>query len=846
MSVSRFSFLFLSFLMVGLFVVPGAIAALADEVNTGYEFNDGGQSVISSSSDLTASGSATISSIAPKLGNGSMSMNGASGSYSDNNVSGMWDGNQSLSFSMWVNFSSVSSTTLLWDFDYFGGTGNGILMILISSTNLRFAPYGIVNDYTVSAFSTNTWYHIVGTRNSSNGAWTLYVNNVSVGTKTVGTTLTLTPTSRLRVGSDGANHLNGKIDSLMFFNRTLTPAEVQTLYNAGAGIEYPFVEVDTITLSLTNAVTGASWPETVSFSNVTGTLTFDYTNITATGFCVTYTGNGTGSNCTSGSSGEFATYFTTSVVEEITGSESVSASTSQVRLNVTALQLFTNSSIQEFNITNDQAFNTTSTGTVNIAANRGDQNVQIDVPGNYSMNYTCEVPTSCAGTCTPTTISCEITGIYDNQFTIGARIGSTAISTFAVQVTNTTLGGSLQNGSTTNGSIIFPLLQGYSYLFNMNATGYALSNTTQTANASTNLYNFSLLTENTFNLTFYNETTNTLLSNTTVTVQLISGSFAQNYTTTNGTLEITLLTPDDYTIQYWTNPAVPRDYYVTLTPQSYHTINLYVLDEEISDLYLPIIEDQNGRPISDATVKLMRYYILTGNTGEYRIVEMAKTDTNGQAVLRVVPNIINYKLIIVKDQKTLTTTPTKFTAGTNTYTLNTQESPLTSIAGISAVTQDLSYNAGSQTFVFTWSDDTNLVTAGCLKVVKFNSSVTTVMDECTSAATGSLIYTVTDNNQTRYQVTSTIQTSTTYSWYSDVLSIDYRTAYQTWGTVGLFLTLIVFLVFSFMGAGSTSATVLYGVGAIFLMSAFGLIFGNYQSIIGILIIVGIILYKARS
>lgn len=597
------------------------------------------------------------------------------------------------------------------------------------------------------------------------------------------------------------------------------------------------------TLLLNNKVNGSSWPANVTFTNVTGTLTFSYFNITATGFCVTYTGNGTGTNCTTNSG--TSTFFNVTNSTLVTSSGSVITGTYQALLNISATQLFTNNTITGFNVSNNLAVNTTTGTSLIIPANNGSNTITLNHSGNYSKSQSCTATSF-------TTTACVITGIYDNLYTIGAKTaGGVSINDFTVNVTNTTLNstGSLYSTSTTNGSIVFPLLQGYSYLFFLNASGYATNianNATLAANASTNLYNFTLYSTNTFNLTFRNETTNTLLNNTNITVQLISDAYANNYTTSNGTLEVTLLTPSDYTIRYWHDADVPRDYYVTLTNQSYHTIALYVLDEDISSLYLPVIKDQNGRAVSDATVKLLRYYILTTNTGEYSIVEMAKTDTNGQAVIRVVPNTINYKLIVTKDSNSLTTTPTKFTASTNTYTINTQTSPLTSITGIESVTQSLTYNSGTSTFVFTWDDDNNLVSSGCLEVTKTNTTITTVMDECTDGSTGSLIYTITDTNQTQYTAQSQIHTNTEYSTYSDVVSVDFRTKYQTWGSIGLFLTLIVFLVFSFMGAGSTETTVLYGAGAIFLMGAFGVIFGNYQAIIGILIIVGIIVYKTRT
>jgi hypothetical protein len=600
--------------------------------------------------------------------------------------------------------------------------------------------------------------------------------------------------------------------------------------------------VNTITLSLNNTVNGTSWPTSVLLSNLTGTLTFTYYNITNNGFCVSYTGNGTGGNCTTTGSGT-GIFLNQTVSQAITGNNAVGVSTHQGFINLSAYRLFLNTTILSFNSTNNLWYNTTSTGSLLLPALNGSNNLNVNVSGNYTMNVSCTITTLFS------TEQCNATGIYDNRFTIGASRNGAGLTSFTVNVTNTTLGNPyLHNQSTTNGSIVFSLLQGYTYLFSINATDATLTSSSLPANASTNMYNFSLLTSNTFELRFFNETSNTLLTNINITVQFISESYATNSTTSNGTLIVSLLTPDDYTIRYWYELDVPRDYYVTLTPQSYQNLSLYLIDSSISTLYVPVLQDQNGNPVSDATIKLLRYYILTGNTGEYRIVEMTKTDNNGQGVLRVVPNIINYKFIMVKDTTTFTSTPTKLTDSTNTYTINTQSSPITSMASINDITNTLVYNNATGTFVLTWSDDQNLVTQGCLTVKKTGSTgtITTALDQCTSGATGSIIYTITDTNQTQYSASSVLYTNTEFSTYSNSAFADFRTKYQTWGLTGVFLTLLVFLVFSFMGAGSTDTVVLFGVGAIILMSLFGVIFGNYGSIIGILIVVGIIMYKTKN
>jgi hypothetical protein len=612
--------------------------------------------------------------------------------------------------------------------------------------------------------------------------------------------------------------------------------------NGGSGIviiRYLTTTIPTITFNLANVVNGTMWNDTTTISNVTGNLTFTYFNITGNGFCVSYSGNGTGTNCTASGSGT-STYFNVSNTTTITGTQGVTASTYQSLFEIQASRLFLNTSIANFNGTNNQVTNQTTTGTLFLKGLSGSNNLKIDVAGNYSKNVTC------TGTILTTT-GCNATGIYDNLFTIGANFNNAGISNFSLYVNNASLGSYFLN--TTNGSIVVPLLQGYFYFFSINSTAHSLDNTTIPANASTNLYNFSLLSYNTFDLRFYNESTGNLIQNATITVQLLSDEYATNFTTSNSTLVVTALIPESYTIRYWRESSVPREYYVTLTEQSYQNISLYLVDSDISQLYLPIVYNQYTRPVGGAVIKLLRAYINADNTVSYKIVEMTTTDTNGQGVLRVVPNIINYKLLISQGSTSFTTDPTKFTASTNAYTLSDAQSVLTSLAAIPSVTTSLTYVNATNTYVFTWADDNNLVTQGCLNVKKYNGSgISTVTNACSSASTGSIPYTLTDlSNNTKYTATGVLTTNTEFSTYTfGPLTVDTGTssAAQIFGLVGFIIMLLLLVTIGFMAnEHGSDSMVVAGVLVMVFLGVVGVIAFAWEAFIGIIIIAAILVYK---
>jgi hypothetical protein len=106
--------------------------------------------------------------------------------------------------------------------------------ILLSASKFSFVLGNATNcESTTSTSITNMnkWVHIVGTYNSSTAV--IYINGFSEGSSLI--TLTTPPlnSTGINLGSlINANYcFNGSIDDVMIFNRSLSAAEVQALYN---------------------------------------------------------------------------------------------------------------------------------------------------------------------------------------------------------------------------------------------------------------------------------------------------------------------------------------------------------------------------------------------------------------------------------------------------------------------------------------------------------------------------------------------------------------------------------------------------------------------------------------
>jgi len=173
----------------------------------------------------------------------------------------------SFSVSVWIKCGSVAAGNE-YVIDRTTNT-NQLLVISRTDDDINFHirgsnSVGLTSATKANVLNTTSWFHIVGVRNVTTDSTYIYVNGVLGAQKLDATTAAVNPT--LRFGSDQGNNVvyawNGFIDEIGIWNKALTQAEITSLYNAGIGIEYPFIGIGlyyTITGLLTSdAVTVAS------------------------------------------------------------------------------------------------------------------------------------------------------------------------------------------------------------------------------------------------------------------------------------------------------------------------------------------------------------------------------------------------------------------------------------------------------------------------------------------------------------------------------------------------------------------------------------------------------------
>jgi hypothetical protein len=467
----------------------------------------------------------------------------------------------------------------------------------------------------------------------------------------------------------------------------------------------------------------------------------------------------------------------------------------QALLNLTASQLYTNTSILSFNATNALTFNQTATGSLLLPANNGSNNVLVQVLGNYSQNLSCTVLVPLQ------TVNCNATGVYDDLFTIGANASGVSVANFTVNVSNTSISGLPLVQNTTNGSVMFALLQGYFYFFQMQATGYAYSNASLPANASTNLYNFTLFTANKINFTFYDEQTNQTITLANITLDMIGNlTGGREFWTTNGTLSTTVLSPDTYTLRYYgvnlTGGAnyTTRFWYLTLVNNTAPSLRLPMLKASQATLVQGSVVSSTSVPVPDKTIKVYKYDPFSG---AYVLNQIVISNTQGQFTVGVqFANELYYFTVEDASGILLQTEPSYvYTTTLDPFVITLLPGGFTALFAANNIIGNITFTNATSTATFTYDDLDNIATQGCLYTYQYaTSGKTLVAQTCAATSAGLITSTITANGTWEFQgivTKSGIQQ----------LSASYQQSYansltgEGTGKIGLFVLFFVILFF---------------------------------------------------
>jgi len=146
-----------------------------------------------------------------------------------------FDKNTSFSICTWVNWSNAGNgNTIIGRYD-----GSAIILQLRDNgtDSYQFRVGDLNNDriqITDGRVTNGVWDHVVGVYDSAGPTLELYQNGGEVASET-STVTDFAATEGPDIGrrSDGANYFGGEIDDVRIYDRALSPAEIQDLYQWG-------------------------------------------------------------------------------------------------------------------------------------------------------------------------------------------------------------------------------------------------------------------------------------------------------------------------------------------------------------------------------------------------------------------------------------------------------------------------------------------------------------------------------------------------------------------------------------------------------------------------------------
>lgn len=158
-----------------------------------------------------------------------------------------------FTFSFWVKFTSLPANTYTQGLvNKDDASNHSFNTYLYNVSGTYYIAVAINSTYKVTSITwagaaTGTWFYFTIRYTASTGVITCYVNDSSIGTATGLPTSIDNTAAAFKLGDDGYNpgstingHLNGSMDEVGVWSRVLTSGEVTSLYNSGAGFQYPF------------------------------------------------------------------------------------------------------------------------------------------------------------------------------------------------------------------------------------------------------------------------------------------------------------------------------------------------------------------------------------------------------------------------------------------------------------------------------------------------------------------------------------------------------------------------------------------------------------------------------
>lgn len=574
----------------------------------------------------------------------------------------------------------------------------------------------------------NDWTHIIYMKNGTQEL--LYENGVKIYTSTY------LNSTRAIVGSNDVSFFDGPnsgytyssnmgLGDIYWYNRSLTPAEITSIYQTG------FVSPITVTAK-------------DSF-NSTPLTTFNVSFYNGTYFNYTTTNGSIVSEILSNTSSLFnITYSADNYFSKTYENVNLSTGTHQGSLTgayitFTPRELFTNNSLLGNVTVSGQGATQTSTSNNVFNLTQGNFTINVSVPSYYNKSFSVEVLLLENKTV-------NLTNIYNSILKVNAtsRTNNTAINTFTTNIKNSVYGS--LSGSTTNGSYFFNILNG-TWLVNTTSSGYFRNETNVSVITGTQTnHTASLYPYGTLGIIVRKTSDGNILSTQPTTITVENTTTQTITTVTNGTGNITGLGYGSYILKFNSSGYANVSYnynYFSSDEQAPSSLTAYMTQATSQVIFT--ITSQSGTPIQGALVT-----IYTFVNGTMQLIGSQTTDFVGQTAFSLFLNTQTYRISISATDYSTRTDLTTLLSTTYDVALDPLETFNFDQSSLSNITY--SYNPTSYQIepeivsTFNWTVVGDHVTVEDVSIRIYNS-------------TGSLLYSITNTTDNPSMLTASIDTA---------------------------------------------------------------------------------------
>ena len=740
-----------------------------------------------------------------------------------------------------------------WIYDRFESV-DGFGLSLDSSGNPEFGLNGGSAKATSSVdIDDGDWHSVIGTYDKDAGGTDeikIYVDSVLRGTGDYDLAINYSPNPRNQIGRIGTSlHLNGSLDEVRIYNKSLSPTEVTNLYNQGRQEIIGSVAIPnlvsywnlgsnaTTDLSDGNDGTNNGATPTIFLNQTIGSLSEGTHNWTCEA-CNNV------SLCTTATTRTFTIDTTPPNVDAISPNGTIDSII--IGENLTATWLVTESGqnltehISECLITygatiinvTEQCVTTNST---NITYVNGINNYTIKVTDKFGLFATNTTSWEIVFIETGVDFKTNVTETSNQSFEINLSTGVNVLSISAILTyngTNHTSDASCIGGDCIISNLIdIPLVVGVETVLDDFSWTLSIFNGTSSSSivTSTRQQNVTRLrlepcagvfATETLNFTIYDEQTlesiNPYLFAGAFDFWTGSGTVKRNNSISETSIDVDLcIRPINETmmvdaiIDYDENTNFTnytnRFYYFDnkVINNVSEDIFMYLLNSDSSTSFILKVQDESLLPVQDALIEIHRYY---PGTDSFRIVQIAKTDDNGKSIGFFQTETVDYKFIIKKDGVTLLETgQQKVVPETSPFTLtfNTGDplgSPWDSQEGLGDLNSTLVWDDGTGIVTYIYIDTSDDFDFSRLLVVKeslVNSSDDTEICNENSSLTSATLTCVVGSTDGFY-ISSAFITRNSVELLDMQFSFQVETLSGVVGILGLFYGWFLVLIASFM------------------------------------------------